>query len=172
MADGGAVAPEPTDRREAILREVDAGIAAGPFSADWESLAGGYQVPDWYVDGKFGIFIHWGPYSCPGLRQRVVSAGDVPGTAHPRSSTTGPPSAPHDRFGYKDFIPDFTGAAFDPAQWAALFRRAGAQFVVPVAEHHDGFAMYDTGLSRWNAARMGPRRDVVGSCPTRSAPSR
>ena len=67
----------------------------------------------------------------------------------------------HDRFGYKDFIPDFTGTAFDPDEWASLFRRAGAQFVVPVAEHHDGFVMFDTGLSRWNAARMGPRRDVV-----------
>ena len=51
--------------RAAILRRVDAGIAEGPFSADWDSLTSGYQVPDWYVDGKFGIFIHWGPYSVP-----------------------------------------------------------------------------------------------------------
>src|SRR5690349_8517255 len=52
--------------RSAILRRVDAGIAEGPFSADWDSLTSGYRVPDWYVDGKFGIFIHWGPYSVPG----------------------------------------------------------------------------------------------------------
>jgi len=51
--------------RAAILRRVDAGIAEGPFSADWDSLTSGYQVPDWYVDGKFGIFVHWGPYSVP-----------------------------------------------------------------------------------------------------------
>jgi alpha-L-fucosidase len=148
------------DRREAILQEIDAGIAAGPFSADWESLAGGYQVPDWYVDGKFGIFIHWGPYSVPGFGSewypREMYRAGTPAYEHHRATF-----GAHDRFGYKDFIPDFTGTAFDPDEWASLFRRAGAQFVVPVAEHHDGFVMFDTGLSRWNAARMGPRRDVV-----------
>jgi alpha-L-fucosidase len=51
--------------RAAILRRVVAGIAEGPFRADWDSLTTGYRVPDWYVDGKFGIFIHWGPYSVP-----------------------------------------------------------------------------------------------------------
>src|SRR3712207_9163275 len=63
---------------------------------------------------------------------------------------------------YKDFIPQFTAEQFDPDHWAGLFRRAGAQFVVPVAEHHDGFAMYDCGFSEWTAARMGPRRDLLG----------
>jgi alpha-L-fucosidase len=65
-------------------------------------------------------------------------------------------------FGYKDFIPRFTAARFDPGQWADLFARAGARFVVPVAEHHDGFAMYDCGRSTWDAVAMGPKRDVVG----------
>jgi alpha-L-fucosidase len=69
---------------------------------------------------------------------------------------------PHTSFGYKDFIPMFTADKFDPAHWANLFRRAGAQFVVPVAEHHDGFAMYDCTYSQWTAARMGPRRDLIG----------
>jgi alpha-L-fucosidase len=67
----------------------------------------------------------------------------------------------HDRFGYKDFLAEFTGSAFDAGDWASLFRRAGAQFVVPVAEHHDGFAMYASELTRWNAALIGPGRDVV-----------
>ena len=90
----------------------------------------------------------------------MVSAADVPpGDGHLRHhrETFGP----QDQFGYKDFIPDFTGAAFDPVDWATLFRRAGAQFVVPVGEHHDGFVMYDSALTRWNAAATGPRRDVV-----------
>src|SRR5690606_19947864 len=69
---------------------------------------------------------------------------------------------PQDRFGYKDFIPRFTAEHFDAEAWATLFREAGAQFVVPVAEHHDGFQMYDSALSDWNAARMGPKRDIVG----------
>jgi alpha-L-fucosidase len=69
---------------------------------------------------------------------------------------------PQSKFGYKDFIPMLTAARFDPAAWAELFRAAGAGYVVPVAEHHDGFAMYDCGFSRWTAARMGPQRDVIG----------
>ena len=65
------------------------------------------------------------------------------------------------KFGYKDFIPMFTAEKFDPDEWAELFRRAGAQFAGPVGEHHDGFAMWDTQYSEWNAAKMGPRRNVL-----------
>jgi alpha-L-fucosidase len=65
------------------------------------------------------------------------------------------------KFGYKDFIPRFTGEKFDPEAWADLFRRAGAGFAGPVGEHHDGFCMWDTTYSDWNAAKMGPKRDVV-----------
>ena len=68
---------------------------------------------------------------------------------------------PQTEFGYKDFIPQFRGERFDPAQWAELFRKAGAGFVVPVAEHHDGFAMYDCAFSEWTAAKMGPKRDTI-----------
>jgi hypothetical protein len=68
---------------------------------------------------------------------------------------------PHTRFGYKDFIPQFLAEKYDPRDWAELFRRAGARYVVPVAEHHDGFAMYDCPFSRWTAAKMGPRRDLL-----------
>ncbi len=69
---------------------------------------------------------------------------------------------PQAQFGYKDFIPLFTAEHFDADQWAGLFKRSGAQFVVPVAEHHDGFAMYDSALSGWTAAKMGPKRDLIG----------
>ena len=67
-----------------------------------------------------------------------------------------------DKFGYKDFVPMFKAEHFDPAAWAELFKKSGAKYVVPVAEHHDGFAMYDSGLSDWTAAKMGPHRDVIG----------
>jgi alpha-L-fucosidase len=67
-----------------------------------------------------------------------------------------------DKFGYKDFIPLFRAEKFDAGQWADIFRRSGAKYVVPVAEHHDGFAMYNTSLSRWNAFNMGPKRDIIG----------
>lgn len=140
--------------------EIDHGIAAGPFTASWDSL-GGYRTPPWYEDGKFGIFIHWGPYAVPAFGNewypRKMYLPDSPEFRH-HVATYGP----HTAFGYKDFIPRFTAEKFDPDGWAGLFHRAGAQFVVPVAEHHDGFAMYDCGFSEWTAARMGPRRDIIG----------
>jgi alpha-L-fucosidase len=64
-------------------------------------------------------------------------------------------------FGYKDLIPKFTAEKFNADEWAELFQTAGARFAGPVAEHHDGFAMWDTKYSEWNAAKMGPKRDVV-----------
>ncbi len=69
---------------------------------------------------------------------------------------------PQSEFGYKDFIPMFKAEKYDPAAWAALFKRAGAKYVMPVAEHHDGFPMYDSALTEWCAAKMGPKRDLIG----------
>src|SRR5213593_3371997 len=65
-------------------------------------------------------------------------------------------------FGYKDFIPMFRAEKFDARSWAALFKAAGARYVVPVAEHHDGFPMYDYPFTEWSAVKWGPRRDVIG----------
>ncbi len=73
---------------------------------------------------------------------------------------------PQSKFGYKDFIPKFKAEKYDPSAWATLFRKAGAKFVVPVAEHHDGFPMYDCSFTDWTAAKMGPKRDLVGELAT------
>jgi len=132
----------------------------GTFTADWPSLVN-YAIPKWYEDAKFGIFIHWGVYSVPAFGNEWYPRNMyLPGTADfaHHVKTYGPQS----KFGYKDFIPKFKAEKFDPAAWATLFRKTGARFVVPVAEHHDGFAMYDTALSKWNAVKMGPKRDVLG----------
>jgi len=144
----------------AQLGRIDRAIARGPFRANWQSLAA-YRVPDWYRDAKFGIFIHWGVYSVPAFgtewySRNMYVPGD-PAFDHHRA-VFGPQST----YGYKDFIPRFDGSKFDPSAWIALFKRSGARYVVPVAEHCDGFAMYASDISRWNAARMGPKRDVVG----------
>ena len=147
-------------QRQALLAEVEKGDGAGPFRADWASLQA-YHSPAWYDDAKFGIFIHWGVYSVPAFGSEWYSRNMyVQGSkefAH-HVATYGPQA----KFGYKDFIPMFKAEKFDPAAWAKLFREAGARYVVPVAEHHDGFAMYDSKLSDWTAVKMGPRRDVIG----------
>ncbi len=141
-------------------QRIDRVIAAGPFAANWESLKA-YKVPRWYEDAKFGIFIHWGVYSVPAFSSewypRNMYLQNSPVFAH-HLETYGPQA----RFGYKDFIPLFTAEKFDADTWAGLFRKAGAQFVMPVAEHHDGFAMYDCSFSAWNATQMGPKRDIIG----------
>jgi hypothetical protein len=72
-------------------------------------------------------------------------------------------------FGYKDFVPRFTAPRFEADAWAALAQRAGARYIVPVAEHHDGFSMFNSSRNRWNAAAMGPRRDVCKELPSPSA---
>ncbi|MEO5582551.1 MAG: alpha-L-fucosidase, partial [Saprospiraceae bacterium] len=68
--------------------------------------------------------------------------------------------------GYKDFIPLFKAEKFNADNWIDLFKRSGFKYVVPVAEHHDGFAMYKTALSKWNAYEMGPQRDIIGELAT------
>jgi alpha-L-fucosidase len=68
---------------------------------------------------------------------------------------------PHKSFGYKDFIPDLTAANFDAAEWATLFKESGAKYVVPVAEHHDGFPMYDCSFTEWKSTAIGPKRDIL-----------
>jgi alpha-L-fucosidase len=146
--------------RAALLKDVDSAIVQGPFRADWESLQK-FEAPDWYRDAKFGIFIHWGVYSVPAFGSewypRLMYQTGTPEFKH-HIATYGP----QDKFGYKDFVPKFKAERYDPASWAELFKKAGAKYVVPVAEHHDGFAMYDSGVSDWTAAKMGPRRDLIG----------
>jgi alpha-L-fucosidase len=146
--------------RATLLKRVDSLDQQGPFRADWESLQK-YEVPEWYKDAKFGIFIHWGAYSVPAFGNEWYPRNMyVPGSPEYKHhiATYGP----QDRFGYKDFLPMFKAEHFDPAAWAELFKKSGAKYVVPVAEHHDGFAMYDSGLSDWTAAKMGPHRDTTG----------
>ena len=146
--------------RAALLKDVDSFDHQGPYRADWESLRK-YEAPEWYKDAKFGIFIHWGAYSVPAFgnewypRNMYLQGSDE--FKH-HIATYGP----QDKFGYKDFLPMFKAEHFDAAAWAQLFKKAGAKYVVPVAEHHDGFAMYDSGLSDWTAAKMGPHRDTTG----------
>ncbi|HTT23743.1 MAG TPA: alpha-L-fucosidase [Candidatus Sulfotelmatobacter sp.] len=147
-------------QRATLLKEVDDVDRQGPFQPDWESLQK-YEVPDWYKDAKFGIFIHWGVYSVPAFSNEWYPRNMYePGfDAYKRHIAT---YGPQDKVGYKDFVPMFKAEHFDPAAWAELFKKSGAKYVVPVAEHHDGFAMYDSGLSDWTAAKMGPHRDVIG----------
>ena len=139
---------------------VEAVIASGPYTDTWESLSQA-PTPGWFADAKFGIFTHWGLYTVPEYRNEWYSRNmyieGYPEFEHHRR-TYGPQAT----FGYKDFIPMFTAERFDADAWLDLFAAAGARYYCPVAEHHDGYQMYRSELSHWNAAETGPHRDVLG----------
>jgi alpha-L-fucosidase len=138
---------------------------AKKYEPTWESIREYKEVPKWLRDGKFGIYTHWGPYAVHAYGSNTTWYSfalylDPEGEARKHFEKTFGKLTP--TFGYKDLIPKFTAEKFDADEWAELFEKAGAKFAGPVAEHHDGFAMWDTKYSKWNAAKMGPKRDVVG----------
>ncbi len=142
------------------LQTIDEVISSGPYAASWQSLSN-HKTPDWYRRGKLGIFVHWGIYSVPAFGNEWYSRNMY--NAATREFAHHQKTFGHQKdFGYKDFIPLFKGENFDPQQWVRLFKEAGARYVLPVAEHHDGFAMYDTEFNRWNSVQMGPKTDVMG----------
>ncbi len=137
------------------------------YDGSWESLQQ-MPVPAWFDDGKIGIFIHWGPYSVIGHRK-----GGRGYSEHvPKLFYTDPKyyypymqkrwGATPPEFGYKDIIPEFRAENWDPNAWAKLFKEVGAHYVVMTAEHHDGWANWDSELTPWNAVDKGPKRDLVG----------
>ena len=132
------------------------------FQPNWDNIAENYKFPDWFVDGKFGIFIHWGPYSVPAFNNewyaRHMYLKDHKVYKH-HIETWGP----QEKFGYKDFIPLFKAEKFNVKEWVEVFKKSGAKYVVPVAEHHDGFSMYNSDLNEWNSVKMGPKKDIIGA---------
>ena len=147
-------------KEQEYLALADRMIGQGPYAPTWDSLAQA-QMPAWFRKERLGIFIHWGLYSVPAYSNEWYSRNmyikGMPAYKH-HIQTYG---AQKD-FGYKDFIPMFTAEKFDAAEWVSLCRESGAGYLFPVAEHHDGFQMYESELSHWNAKEMGPCRDILG----------
>ncbi len=137
-------------------------MIGGPFQPTWESLRDNYHLPTWFNQAKFGIFIHWGLYSIPARLNEWYERHMYTTDSQWHTEHYGSP----DKFGYKDFIPLFTVKNYRPDEWAQLFRKSGAKYVVPVAEHHDGFAMWNSDIIPWCAGRMGPKRDLTGELAT------
>ncbi|MDP8246449.1 MAG: alpha-L-fucosidase [Candidatus Hinthialibacter antarcticus] len=130
------------------------------YNSTWHSVVQ-HQDPEWFRDAKFGIYCHWGPYSVPAYETEWYSHSMYVSGHKIRKhhvETYGPLS----EFGYKDFIPMFKAEKWNPDEWAHLFKQAGARFAGMVVEHADGFAMWDSELTSWDAKDMGPERDLVG----------
>ncbi|WP_207589936.1 alpha-L-fucosidase [Halomontanus rarus] len=142
------------------------------FEPSWESLDS-HSVPEWFHDAKLGIFIHWGVYSVPAWAPPDADIGGE--NASPYAEwypyymyEDGSPTQEYHRetYGedveYADFIDDFTATNWDPEEWADLFADVGAGYIVLTGEHHDGFPLWDSHYTKYNAAEMGPERDIVG----------
>lgn len=145
--------------RQQYLEQIDRVNREGKYHPDWDSLAE-HPIPAWYKEKRLGIFLHWGVFSVPAYHDwyaRGMYIKDSEEYKHHLAHYGDPKD-----FGFKDFIPDFKMDQFDPQLWIKLFRAAGADYIVPVAEHHDGFQNYASELSHWNAAEMGPHRDIMG----------
>jgi len=139
-------------------------ISRCQYQPNWDSLDS-RPVPEWYLDAKFGIFIHWGVYSVPSWAPvgeyaewywTRVMAGSGP-TYDFHVKTYGKD------FTYQEFGPMFHAEIWNPDEWAQLFSQAGARYVVPTSKHHEGFTLWPSAVSwNWNAKDVGPRRDLLG----------
>ena len=168
-----------------ILAGVAGATEQKKYEASWDSLAK-YEVPKWYQDAKFGIWPHWGVYSVPAFRGDhaaewygrwiyCVEKGDTKThkngglyndyfedralkTAAYHRAKYGDPA----EFGYHDLVDLWKAEKWDAEAWAQLADDAGAKFFCMMGMHHDGFALYDSDLTRWNSVEKGPKRDLVG----------
>ena len=152
-------------------------IAQKKYQPNWKSLSA-RPIPEWFENAKFGIFIHWGPYSVPAWSPKGTYAewyqywlenktlwgngqfkGDEVVAFH--GKTYGK------HFDYYEFGDMFTADLFKPKNWAELFEKAGAKYIVLTSKHHDGFALWpseqanDRGFA-WNSMEVGAYRDLVG----------
>jgi alpha-L-fucosidase len=160
---------------------------APKYEETWESLSQHNETPEWFRDAKFGIYFHWSIYTVPEFghewyparmytppnegslkkQQNFLDLGEdhllykkherFNGYEHHLKTYGG-----GEKFGYKDFISGFTCENFDAEKWADLFERSGAKFAGPVAEHHDGYALWDSEHTPFCAGKTGPEIDIVG----------
>ncbi|WP_168196997.1 alpha-L-fucosidase [Flavobacterium alkalisoli] len=134
---------------------------SGPYQPNWESMKEHDATAEWFKDAKFGIYAHWGVLSVPAYANdwyaRLMHVEGSEENKH-HVETYGQPS----EFGYHDFVPMFKAENFNAEEWADLYVQAGAKFGGIVAEHHDGWANWDSKINPWNAKGMGPHRDLVG----------
>lgn len=161
--------PEETNEySEDILERVDAVNGTGPFKPNLESLKNNFEYPDWFMDAKFGLWIHWGAQSVPeiggGWYARHMYMENVGKQAWGKDAfeyhrrTFGHQS----EFGYKDVCNAWKAKKYDADAIVSFFKDCGARYVSVTAVHHDNFDNFDSAYQPWNSVNIGPKRDIVG----------
>lgn len=148
------------------------------YTGNWDSV-NQHEVPEWYEDCKFGIFIHWGIYSVPAFAPHTWELGEVDSSEwfldnpyaewyyNSLNIGRGATFEHHiekygKEFKYEDFIPMWKAEKWDPKEWAKIFKESGAQYVVLTTKHHDGFCLYPSKYTKFNSVEMGPKRNITG----------
>lgn len=157
-----------------LLLLIPLGIVAQPYEANWASL-NKRKIPEWFHQDKFGIFIHWGVYAVPAYAPVIKNSGYSYAewywyrlqekqkdflAFHEKNYGSG--------FTYPQFEPMFRAEMFDPQQWADVFKKSGARYVVLTSKHHEGYCLWNskeadrTWQRPWNSVTGTPRRDLLG----------
>ncbi|MEU8203846.1 alpha-L-fucosidase, partial [Streptosporangium sp. NPDC049046] len=150
--------------------------APSSYTPTWESVDQHPPAPEWFQDAKFGIYYHWGVFSVPAFANewypRTMYFSGSNENNHHRNVYGDPSVWPYHNFingapdkagNWVQFAPKLrsAGGNFDPNEWAQLFVDAGARFAGPVAEHHDGYSMWNSRVNEWNSVATGPRLDLL-----------
>jgi alpha-L-fucosidase len=152
----------------AFSGRLSAGSQSPQVEPNWESIDA-HPIPAWFDEAKFGIFIHWGVYSVPawgplGRYSEWYWHDLVQGDGKTREFHEKTYGAD---FQYQDFAGQFKAELFDPAEWARIFKDAGAKYVVLTSKHHDGYCLWPSSQAwNWNSVDTGPHRDLAGDLTT------
>ncbi len=148
------------------MEVIPVAITPGPVEPTWKSLGDHFKTPTWWRHAKIGVWLHWGP-------QSVGEDGDwyakwiyMPKYAWDPFTNVyqhhlerfGHPSTA----GYKDILPLWHAQNWHPEELMALYKRAGARYVIAQGMHHDNFDLWDSKYQPWNSVNIGPHRSIVG----------
>jgi alpha-L-fucosidase len=151
---------EPKQLRD-LPRPNELPLAKGLFLPTKASLDENYQYPEWFADAKFGFWAHWGPQSV-GMNgwygKRMYDPTFPVDLYGQHIKKYGHPS----KVGYKDILPLFKAEKFDPETLMAEFKEMGARLFLAMGVHHDNYDMWNSKYHRWNALKIGPKKDILG----------
>ena len=149
------------DSRSAPEVKLDLPITPGPFAPTWESIEKNYPgTPAWLREAKFGIWVHFGPQAAGKSGDWYARKLYMPGT--PAYKNHLPITAIPSEVGYKEVLRDWNPTKLDPAKLVAIYKDAGARFLIIQGVHHDQFDMWNSKYQPWNSTRLGPKRDLLG----------
>lgn len=148
------------------------------YEANWSSL-NQRKIPAWFHQDKFGIFIHWGVYAVPSYAPVIENSGNSYSEWYWYRINEGQKDfrAFHNKnfgsdFQYPMFEPMFKAEMFNPKEWADVFKKSGARYVVLTSKHHEGYTLWNSAEADktwgrpWNAVTGTPKRDLLGDLTT------